>query len=93
MLLGILNHTRTLSGRALMRQWLLRPSCSMDEISIRHDTLSCFLDPENLTTVELMPRHLASFNHVPRALARLRLGKAGIRDWHALVQVRSLLVH
>ena len=90
---GILNHTRTLSGRALMRQWLLRPSCSMDIISARHDTISCFLHPDNLTTVELMPRHLGSFNHVPRALARLRSGKAGIRDWHALVQVGDLLVH
>jgi DNA mismatch repair protein MSH5 len=64
----------------------------MDVISARHNTISCFLHPDNLTTVELMPKHLASFNHVPRALVRLRSGKASIRDWHALVQVGGSLV-
>ena len=87
------NHTHSLSGRALMRQWLHRPSYSMDVISTRHITLVCCLSSNNLTTVELMPRHFASFNHVPRALARLRSGKASIRDWHALVQVGSRLVY
>ena len=83
------SHAHPLRSHA-WRQWLLRPSCSRDTISTRHNTLACFLSPDNLTTVELMLGHLASFSRVPRALARLRSGKAGIRDWHALVQVGSL---
>jgi DNA mismatch repair ATPase MutS len=65
----------------------------MDVITARHNTISCFLHPDNLAALELMPRHLASFNHVPRALARLRSGKGGIRDWHALVQAGDLHMH
>ena len=44
-LFGILNNTRTTLGKALLREWLLRPSTSIPVINARHDAVACFVLP------------------------------------------------
>lgn len=84
---GILDHTRTKLGRALLRQWLLRPSLDIEVITARHDALSCFLSADNLAAVDAMQTHLKGIKNVPRRLATLRSGKGGIQEWTSLVKV------
>ncbi|KAI0731903.1 DNA mismatch repair protein MutS [Fomitopsis betulina] len=85
-LFGILNHTKTTLGRALMREWLLRPSLSLSVISDRHDAVACFMQPDNQATAGSMHSHLNGIKNIPRILGLLRAGKARVSDWQCLVK-------
>ena len=81
-LFGILNNTRTTLGKALLREWLLRPSTSIPVINARHDAVACFIHPENVSTVTSMQAHLKGIKNVPKILAIMRTGKAQVADSH-----------
>ncbi|GBE85060.1 hypothetical protein SCP_0702460 [Sparassis crispa] len=85
-LFGILNNTKTTLGRAMLREWLLRPSMSLPIINARHDALACFLRPENQVTADAMHTHLKGIKNVPRILAAMRAGRAKVSDWQGLVK-------
>lgn len=87
-LFGILANTKTSLGRALLREWLLRPSMSVPVIAARHDAITCFVHPENHSSVAAMHVHLKGIKNVPRTLTALRSGKAKLWDWQAIVKVR-----
>lgn len=87
-LFGILNNTKTSLGKALLREWLLRPSMSQAVISARHDAVTCFMNPENLGVVNQMHVHLKGIKNVPRILASMKSCKAKVSDWQGLVKVR-----
>ena len=88
-LFGILNGTKTSLGRALMREWFLRPSMSLDVIRARHDAVQCFLRSDNIATVNSMHSHLNGTKNIPRTLASLKAGKGKVSDWQGLVKVVS----
>ncbi|KAF7798450.1 hypothetical protein EIP86_009671 [Pleurotus ostreatoroseus] len=85
-LFGILNNTRTTLGKALMREWLLRPSTSIPVINARHDAVACFMRPENIASSNAMQTHLKGIKNVPKILGTLRTGKAQVADWQGLVK-------
>ncbi|KAI1793251.1 muts domain V-domain-containing protein [Ganoderma leucocontextum] len=85
-LFGILNGTKTTLGRALMREWFLRPSMSLQVINARHDAVACFLRPENASTKNALQGHLNGTKNVPRILGAIRTGKAKVSHWQALVK-------
>ncbi|KAI0688883.1 DNA mismatch repair protein MutS [Earliella scabrosa] len=85
-LFGILNNTMTTLGRALMREWFLRPSMSLDVINARHDAVQCFTRPDNLTTQNAMHGHLKGTKNVPKVLLAMRSGRAKVSDWQGLVK-------
>jgi len=85
-LFGILNNTKTTLGRALMREWLLRPSLSLSVISTRHDAIACFVRPDNQATACAMHSHLNGIKNVPRILGIMKAGKARVSDWQCLVK-------
>ena len=89
-LFGILNNTKTTLGRALMRQWFLRPSMSLDVINARHDAIECLLRPENISTRNSLQGHLNGTKNIPRILGAIRTGKAKVSDWQALVKVNNV---
>lgn len=84
---GILNTTKTSLGKALLRTWFLRPSFSLDVIRQRHDTVACFILPENLTAVNSLNGHLKGIKNVPRMLGILKAGRGKATDWQGLVKV------
>lgn len=86
-LFGILDHTKTSLGKALLREWLLRPSLSMEVITTRHDAVACFMRPENHGPASSMQVHLNGIKNVPRILTALKTGKAKVSDWQGLVKV------
>lgn len=89
-LFGILNGTKTTLGRALMREWFLRPSMSLEVINARHDAVACFLRPDNTSTKNAMQGHLNGTKNVPRIFEAIRTGKAKVSEWQALVKVITL---
>ncbi|KAI0352675.1 hypothetical protein OH77DRAFT_1513212 [Trametes cingulata] len=85
-LFGILNSTKTTLGRALMREWFLRPSMSLSVINARHDAIECFVRPDNISTATSMHGHLQGTKNVPRILTAMKTGKAKVSDWQGLVK-------
>ncbi|KAH9841446.1 DNA mismatch repair protein MutS [Rhodofomes roseus] len=85
-LFGILNNTKTTLGRALMREWLLRPSLSLSVIGARHDAVACFVRPDNQAAAGSMHSHLKGIKNVPRILGIMRAGKDRVSDWQCLVK-------
>ena len=86
-LFGILDSTKTALGKALMREWLLRPSISAETIAARHDAVACFMRPENHNPTGTMHVHLKGIKNIPRILAVLKSGKSKVSDWQGLVKV------
>lgn len=86
-ILGILNTTRTSSGRSLMRTWFLRPSLSLSVLEGRHNAVECFLNAENSPSVVALQSHLKGITNVPKTLGSLKSGKGTIGDWQSLVKV------
>ena len=89
-LFSILGGTQTTLGRALMREWFLRPATSLHVIRGRHNAVECLLLPENTTTKDAMRGHLKGTKNIPRVLTALKMGKGKVSDWQALVKVCTL---
>ncbi|KAI0714049.1 DNA mismatch repair protein MutS [Cerioporus squamosus] len=85
-LFGILNGTKTTLGRALMREWFLRPSMSLNVINARHDAVACFMRPDNTPGRHAMHSHLNSMKNIPKVLAAMKTGRAKVSDWQGLVK-------
>jgi len=90
---GVLDNTRTTLGRNLLREWLLRPSLSLPVIAARHAAVACFIDPENMTTADDIQKHLSGIKNSPRILKMLKSGKAKVKDWQGVVEVRTRSCH
>jgi len=88
---GILDHTKTTLGRALLRTWLLRPTLSIPVINARQDAVECFLHVENLATADIMQDHLRGVKNMPRTLRIMKSGRAKVSDWQALVKVSVII--
>jgi DNA mismatch repair protein MSH5 len=88
-MIGILNNTKTVLGRNLLRQWLLRPALSIPVINSRHDAIACFLHPDNISTADLLHQYLAKIKNVPRILSAMKSGKSNVKDWQGLLVVRT----
>ena len=84
---GILNNTRTMLGRDLLREWLLRPSLSLPVIAARHVAVACFVNADNMTTADDVQGHLSGIKNMPRILRMLKSGKAKVKDWQGVVEV------
>ncbi|KAL1950078.1 hypothetical protein VTO73DRAFT_5200 [Trametes versicolor] len=85
-LFGILNNTKTTLGRALMREWFLRPSMSLAIINARHDAVECFTRADNIITATAMHGHIQGTKNLPRIITTMRSGKAKVSDWQSIVK-------
>ncbi|CDR44185.1 RHTO0S09e00958g1_1 [Rhodotorula toruloides] len=82
-LFGIVNIAHTPLGRALMRQWFLRPSLELDVIESRQAAVECFLRESNQHIVDAICKHLRNVKNTPRQLKALASGKSTIKEWQA----------
>ncbi|GAA6050088.1 hypothetical protein NBRC10513_001384 [Rhodotorula toruloides] len=83
-LFGIVNIAHTPLGRALMRQWFLRPSLELDVIESRQAAVECFLRESNQHIVDAICKHLRNVKNTPRQLKALASGKSTIKEWQAV---------
>ena len=87
---GILNNTRTPTGKHLLRTWLLRPLLSIKEIAARHDAVALFVRPENHVPVTNIEGLLQGMSNIGKVLGRMRKGAAVVSDWKALLEVSRI---
>ncbi|KAF9644907.1 hypothetical protein BDM02DRAFT_3157041 [Thelephora ganbajun] len=90
---GILNNARTMLGRNVLREWLLRPSLSLPVIAARHAAVACFVNPDNITTADDIQGHLSGIKNTPRTLKMLKSGRGKVKDWQGAVEVRTHSCH
>ncbi|GJN92911.1 hypothetical protein Rhopal_005953-T1 [Rhodotorula paludigena] len=83
-LFGIVNHTRSPLGKALLRQWFIRPSLELDVIELRLDAVECFKRETNQAPVDAMRSHIKLVKNTPRLLKTLSGGNGSINDWQSL---------
>ncbi|PKC07226.1 hypothetical protein RhiirA5_500820 [Rhizophagus irregularis] len=84
-LFGILNNTRTTSGKQLLKQWFLRPTLDLDIIDERHRTIECFLQTDNLENSEQLVSCLKNIKNIPKIIDNMK-GNLNIKDWQSLLQ-------
>jgi DNA mismatch repair protein MutS len=74
-LLHILDETATPMGGRLLREWLLHPLLSVEEIKLRQDHIEKFLN-----TGTDLKKHLKEVRDLQRLIMRIETGYAGPRD-------------
>lgn len=85
-LLATIDHTVTAAGGRLLGGWLSAPSCRLEVIAGRHDSVEWALNDGPLR--ERIRDQLRQISDMERALSRLSLGRGGPRD--LLVLMTSL---
>ncbi|MCL4561335.1 MAG: DNA mismatch repair protein MutS [Chloroflexi bacterium] len=85
-LLGVLDHTITLMGRRLMRQWVSKPLLDIPTITTRQDGVAFFVE-DGMRRAELRAT-LHAINDLERLVNRVRSGHSLPRD---LTAIRSTL--
>ncbi|GAA5920451.1 hypothetical protein JCM1841_004561 [Sporobolomyces salmonicolor] len=83
-LFGIVNIARTPLGRALMRQWFVRPSLELDVIEQRQATVECFLRLENYSAADSIRSNFRLIKNAPKSLKLLMNARGGLREWQTL---------
>ena len=81
-LLRLLDRTKTAMGSRLMRDWILKPLCSVDRIVERQDVVGLFRD-DPMTLAEFR-ECLSAVRDMERLTAKLNAGNVNARDLLAL---------
>jgi len=81
-LLAVLDHTVTRMGMRLLRDWLLRPSVSLETITDRHRAVAELVDDPDL--LERVREALRDIPDLERLAGRVGLGQVNPRELHAL---------
>jgi len=87
---------RSPQGKAMLRQYFLRPMVNIDTINERHDFISIFLNPENAHVLEQLTKSLKGIKNMRPIMIHLQKGvssgnakfrafKSGI--WATLLEV------
>lgn len=77
-LFAVLNRCRTPAGKRLLREWILRPSVDLDEISFRQDCVEALAG--NAALLKRLAERLARCRDIERALGRLSLNVGNPKD-------------
>jgi DNA mismatch repair protein MutS len=88
-LFATLDLTKTGMGARLLRQWILRPSMSIEEINPRLDAVSEL--KSSVIGMDRLGKKLSSVYDVERLLSRVTLGTANPRDLVALRESLRIL--
>lgn len=81
-LLAVLDSTRTPMGSRLLRDWLVRPLCSLARIGARHDAVAALLADRR--ALDALREALAGVKDMERLSSRLSSGSGNARDARAL---------
>ncbi|KAG8626256.1 hypothetical protein KVT40_005201 [Elsinoe batatas] len=74
---GLFHHfARTTQGRAILRQYFLRPSVNIDVINHRLDAISTFIRPDNQPLMDRMVSHLKAVKNMHTVLLQVRKGNS-----------------
>ena len=71
-LLSLLDRTRSLLGRRLLKQWMLKPSTNLKELACRHDAVECLMCGTSQGYREGVTKQLKLMKDAPRNLQRIK---------------------
>jgi DNA mismatch repair protein MutS len=86
-LLSIIEHTASVMGQRLLRQWLLRPTRNRQTLNDRQQAITAFKNHEHLKNIRLA---LEKIRDIERIAGRIALKSATPKD---LVQLKHTLAH
>lgn len=81
---ALLDHAKTAAGSRLLREWILHPSLSVDEIRTRQDSVEGLI--KNQEALASLTALLQNFSDVERIMSRVAAGNASPRDLGGLRQ-------
>ncbi|RHZ76807.1 hypothetical protein Glove_192g13 [Diversispora epigaea] len=87
-LFGILNNTRTVIGKRLLKQWMLRPTLDLAVLEERFCTIECFLKTDNLEISNQLASCLKHIKNIPKIIEKMK-GKLNVKDWQYALQVND----
>ncbi|KAJ1674554.1 hypothetical protein EV182_003046, partial [Spiromyces aspiralis] len=61
---GLLDHTRSLRGKETLKFWFMRPLQDLNEIALRHQTVSLLVRPECSSQLDSVHRHLGFVRNI-----------------------------
>ena len=85
-LFSLLNNTKTVMGKMLLRQWFLRPLYDIQAIKNRQDSISLFLNPDNAGIVDQISSTIRIVKNIPKILLLLKT-KSSIDEFQSLLKV------
>ncbi|GER43749.1 DNA mismatch repair protein MSH5 [Striga asiatica] len=90
---GMMNKCVTPMGRRLLRNWFLRPILDLEKLNIRLDTISFFLNAEELLVS--LRQTLKSVKDIPHILKKINSPSSvcTTSDWTALLKSICSLLH
>lgn len=88
-LLEVVDRTSNPMGARLIRRWLQRPLCRIEEVRLRHEAVGELLESREL--LELLPRNLAAISDLERSLARIATARSVPREVRQLGLSLSVL--
>ncbi|EQC40806.1 hypothetical protein, variant [Saprolegnia diclina VS20] len=83
---SLLDHTMTKCGKAMLRQWMLKPLTDIDAIEARQDAIQFFLASSRNDLVNSLLVKLKAFKDVARSLLHMKQMRSSVQDWTVFYQ-------
>lgn len=88
LLLGLLDKTKSVLGKQLLKDWVSRPTIDENIIKYRHSMIDLFLSSnatkEKIVEIRSFLKHIKNIN---RLLFKVRELKATFTDWQYILKV------
>lgn len=91
-LYSLLDRTKSLGGRQLLREWMLKPLIDLDAIRTRHDAIEFVLEPTIQTSVSVLLSLLPKFGPIDKILLRIQKCTAKPKDFLVLTTTLSAAI-
>ncbi|KAI9470796.1 MAG: muts domain V-domain-containing protein [Benjaminiella poitrasii] len=85
-LFGLLDKTKSVLGKQLLKEWLSRPTRDPRIIASRHAAIRLFSKPELRDKTLELSNSLLHIKNINQLLSRLRESKATINDWQYILK-------
>lgn len=90
--IDLLNYTVSPGGTHLLKQWILRPSLSLEIINERQESVAFFMDMDQRkgSSIKKLFGYLKHVKNMARILGHIYEHRAKVSEWHQLLQVSSV---
>ena len=89
---GLLDKTRSVLGKQMLRQWVAHPLQDQKTISDRHMTIRFFsrqVPREKLSEIASLLKHI---KNIHRLLSKIKQSKATYSDWQYILKVNQTII-
>ena len=83
-LFGIMNHTKSAQGSALLKEWFMRPSMDMEMLQQRQAAVAFFVEPANIESVSALKDALRNTKNIMGIISKMKSAGVRLLDWDNL---------